>query len=129
VGSAFAMALGGLFTCVAQEIQVQIELYGEYAVTHFHSNYRHAPDTLPSNKLSIRLPNLNADEKRNLVFQLHVPRMIVEQDVEMASQQPMSQEQPAADAPTVVEDQPIGEFEQEMFFLWTPISYFLVQVM
>lgn len=104
------MALAGLFTCVAQQIEVQIEFSGEYEVTHFHSNYKHTPEQLPSNKLSIRLHNLNADEKRNLVFQLRVPRMTVEQDVEMASQQPMSQEQPSADAQTV-EDQPIGEFK------------------
>jgi len=34
---------------------------------------------------------LNADEQRNLVFQLHVPKIKTEQSVDMLSQEPMAQ--------------------------------------
>ena len=107
------MALGGLFTCVAQQIQVQIEFDGEYKVSDFHSNYKYEPQQLPSNKLAVQLHNLNADEKRNLLFQLHVPSM----NVEMTSQEPMSQAQASAETPTMNE-QHIGEFESAMFSTW-----------
>ncbi|CAF4163048.1 unnamed protein product, partial [Adineta steineri] len=39
VGPAFAMALGGLFSCVAQQLRVDIEFNGEYRTTHIHSKY------------------------------------------------------------------------------------------
>jgi hypothetical protein len=34
---------------------------------------------------------LNADEQRNLIFQLHVPKINKEQAVDMLSQEPISQ--------------------------------------
>ncbi|CAF1017086.1 unnamed protein product [Adineta steineri] len=107
IGSAFAMALGGLFTCVAKEIAVNIEFNDEYKITHFHSKYSYEPRQLPSNTISIKLPNLNADEKRNLVFQLNVPQLPDNQNVEMNSQQPMSQGE-ASSVQQKFESKPIG---------------------
>ncbi|CAF1411277.1 unnamed protein product [Rotaria magnacalcarata] len=75
VGSAFAIALAGLLTCVAQNIRVNIEFYGDYKVTHAHSAYTYEPEQLPSSKITFKLNNLNADEKRNLMFQLQVPEI------------------------------------------------------
>lgn len=49
-------------------------------MTHTHSKYSHEPQQLPSNKLTWKLTDLNADEKRNLIFQLHVPKMDVQQN-------------------------------------------------
>ncbi|CAF1549672.1 unnamed protein product, partial [Didymodactylos carnosus] len=43
------------------------------------------------------LNDLNADEQRNLVFQLHVPKAEDERPVEMASQEPMSRNQAQED--------------------------------
>jgi hypothetical protein len=98
------MALGGLFSCVAQQLRVDIEFNGQYQITHTHSKYQHEPTQLPSKKITFKLNDLNAEEKRNLVFQLHVPKVDNNQDVEMASQQAMSQdEQP------LVDEQNIGE--------------------
>ncbi|CAF3327152.1 unnamed protein product [Rotaria socialis] len=93
VGSAFVMVLAGLFTCVAEEICVNIEFNENYNVTHFHSKYTYEPEQLPSTKISVKLHNLNADEKRNLVFQLHIPKVDDEQNVEMASQSSASQDE------------------------------------
>ncbi|CAF3222183.1 unnamed protein product [Rotaria sp. Silwood2] len=75
VGPAFAMTLAGLLTCVAQNIRVNIEFNGEYKVTHAHSVYKYEPERLPSSKITFKLNDLNADEKRNLIFQLHVPKV------------------------------------------------------
>lgn len=85
--------LAGLLTCVAQNIRVNIEFDGEYKVIHAHSKYNYEPEQLPSSKITFKLNDLNADEQRNLVFQLHVPKVEDEQAVEMASQEPMSQSQ------------------------------------
>ena len=75
VGPAFAITMTGLLSCVAQQIDVNIEFNGEYQVTHAHSKYKHEPERLPSSKLTFKLNDLNADEKRNLLFQLHVPKI------------------------------------------------------
>jgi hypothetical protein len=75
VGPAFAMTLAGLLTCVAQHIRVNIEFDGDYTVTHAHSTYKYEPERLPSSKITFKLNDLNADEKRNLIFQLHVPKV------------------------------------------------------
>lgn len=56
-------------------------------MTHVHSKYSYEPANLPSNKLTFKLNDLNADEKRNLVFQLHVPKVDGGQDIEINSQQ------------------------------------------
>ncbi|UJR11326.1 hypothetical protein I4U23_015507 [Adineta vaga] len=97
VGPAFAMTLGGLFSCVAQQIRVDIEFHGQYAITHVHSKYQHEPNTLPSQKLTFKLNDLNADEKRNLIFQLHVPEIEDNQTVEMIDQDMMSQVEQSID--------------------------------
>jgi hypothetical protein len=91
VGPAFATVIGGLLSCVAKQIRVNIEFNGEYQVTHVHSKYKHQPDQLPTSKLTWMLKDLNADEQRNLVFQLHVPKINIEQSVDMLSQEAMSQ--------------------------------------
>ncbi len=78
-------------SCVAQKIRVNIEFDGEYQVTHVHSTYKHEPEQLPSSKITYILTDLNADEQRNLIFQLRVPKINTEQSVAMLSQEPMSQ--------------------------------------
>ena len=109
VAPAFATVLGGLFSCIAQRIQVNIQLNQNYQVTHFHSDYPYTPAQLPSNTVQIQLANLNADEQRNLVFQLEVPKLNDENEVEMASsQQPMSQEA-AADEHASADNSTIGK--------------------
>ena len=75
MGPAFAMTLAGLLTCVAQNIRVNIEFNDDYKVTHAHSTYKYEPERLPSSKITFKLNDLNADEKRNLIFQLHVPKV------------------------------------------------------
>jgi hypothetical protein len=96
------MALGGFFSCVAQQLRVDIEFNGQYSITHTHSKYQHEPTNLPLKKITFKLNDLNADEKRNLVFQLHVPIVNNDQNVEMASQQIMSQdEQPLFEPNTI----------------------------
>lgn len=78
-------------SCIAKQIRVNIEFNGEYQVTHIHSKYKHEPDQLPSSKITYILNDLNADEQRNLVFQLHVPKINTEQSIDMLSQDLMSQ--------------------------------------
>ncbi|UJR11147.1 hypothetical protein I4U23_015328 [Adineta vaga] len=75
VGPAFATALAGLLTCIAQNIRVNIQFNDGYRVTHVHSIYKYVPKDLPSPKITFKLNDLNADEKRNLIFQLHVPKL------------------------------------------------------
>lgn len=75
VGPAFAMALGGLFTCIAQQIHVNIQFEGDYQITHIHSKYPYEPSQLPSSRIQLTLNNLNVDENRNLIFQLRVPKI------------------------------------------------------
>ena len=87
------MALGGLFSCIAQQLRVDIEFNGEYKITHTHSKYQCQPENLPSKKITFKLNDLNADEKRNLVFELHVPKIGTNQNIETASQQVMSQDE------------------------------------
>jgi hypothetical protein len=98
------MALGGLFSCVAQQLRVDIEFNEQYTITHVHSKYQHESEKLPSKKLTFKLNDLNADEKRNLIFQLHVPKMDNNQNIEMASQQIMSQ-----DEQTLFDEHTIGK--------------------
>lgn len=90
MGPAFATVIGGLLSCIAQKIRVNIEFNGEYQVTHVHSKYKHEPEQLPSSKITYLLNDLNADEQRNLIFQLRVPKVNTEQSVDMNSQDPMS---------------------------------------
>jgi hypothetical protein len=66
---------------------VNIQFDNQYKITHVHSKYQYELEKLPSNKLIFKLNDLNADEKRNLVFQLHVPKVNNVQDIEMNSQQ------------------------------------------
>ncbi|CAM4754292.1 unnamed protein product [Rotaria magnacalcarata] len=90
VGHAFAITLGGLFTCMAQQVRVNIEFSEGYTITHAHSRYKYEPEQLPSNMITFDLHDLNGDEKRNLVFQLHVPKLDSnEQNMNNLSQEPM----------------------------------------
>lgn len=102
------MVLGGLFTCIAQEIQVRIEFNNDYQVTHFHSQYNYTPTPLPSNSITVQVANLNAEEQRNLVFQIHVPKLVDSHDVDMSSQQAMSQDV-QTDGQGVADDSVIGK--------------------
>jgi len=96
------MALAGLFTCLAQQIRVNIQFNGEYKVTHIHSKYQYEPEQLPSSQIIFKLNNLNADENRNLVFQLHVPKIEDQQTIEMNSLQSMSQDQSENDQQQII---------------------------
>ncbi|CAF1272589.1 unnamed protein product [Adineta steineri] len=75
VGPAFAMTLGSLFSCIAQQICVNIEFNGEYKITNIHSKYKYEPEKLPSSMISFKLNDLNSEERRNLVFQLYIPKI------------------------------------------------------
>jgi hypothetical protein len=100
---------------VAQNIRVNIEFDGEYKVTHAHSKYKYEPEQLPSSKISFKLSDLNADEQRNLVFQISVPKIEDKQSVEMASQEPMSQSQAPEDQQSATENHAIGKFQRRSF--------------
>lgn len=52
-----------------------MEFLGEYQITNVHSQYSFEPTQLPSSKLTIKLDDLNANENRNLLFQLNVPKV------------------------------------------------------
>lgn len=82
-----------MFSCVAQQLRVDIEFNGEYKVIHIHSKCPYEPEKLPSKKLTFKLNDLNADEKRNLIFQLHVPKVDDISQVETSSQQTISQDE------------------------------------
>ncbi|CAF4073033.1 unnamed protein product [Rotaria sordida] len=75
VGHAFATALGGLFTCIAKQLRIKLEFNNDYKITHAHTIYQYEPKHLPSREITFKMTDLNADESRNLVFQLHVPKM------------------------------------------------------
>ncbi|CAF5228749.1 unnamed protein product, partial [Rotaria magnacalcarata] len=61
VGHAFAITLGGLFTCMAQQVRVNIEFSEGYTITHAHSRYKYEPEQLPSNMITFDLHDLNGD--------------------------------------------------------------------
>lgn len=103
------MALAGLFTCVAQQIRVNIQFNGEYKITNAHSKYQYEPEQLPSSQIIFKLNDLNADENRNLVFQLRVPKIEDEQTVEMNSLQPMSQDQSENNQQIIINNHIIGK--------------------
>ncbi|CAF3178743.1 unnamed protein product [Rotaria socialis] len=134
IGPAFAMGLGGLFTCVAQQVRINMEFIGDYKITHFHGKYKYEPQQLPSTKLTIYLHDLNAEEKRNLVFQLHIPKLKnKEQSIETDSQQPMSLTQSSEEI-QLFENQIIGNVTVTYIDLNTglkittdPVSFNLVR--
>ncbi|CAF1038571.1 unnamed protein product [Rotaria sp. Silwood1] len=108
IGPAFAMALGGLFTCIAQQLHINIEFTDGYKITDVHSKYKYEPEQLPSAKLNVKLHDLNAEEKRNFVFQLHVPKLDNhEQNVDMTTQQSISLTQ-SSEEKQLFENQIIG---------------------
>lgn len=74
------MTLGGLFSCIAQQICVNIEFNDEYKVTNIHSKYKYEPEQLPSSTINFKLNDLNSEEQRNLIFQLHVPKLTTTQE-------------------------------------------------
>ena len=73
IGHAFATAIGGIFTCIAKQLRIKLEFDGDYKITHAHTSYSYEPKNLPSPQVTFKMTDLNADESRNLVFQLHVP--------------------------------------------------------
>jgi hypothetical protein len=75
VGHAFATALGGLFTCIAKQLRIKLEFNGDYNVTHAHTTYSYEPKQLPSRQITFNMIDLNTDETRIIVFQLHVPKL------------------------------------------------------
>jgi len=75
IGPAFATALGGLFTCIAKQLRIKLEFHGDYKITHTHTIYKYEPNNLPSAQTTFKMNDLNADENRNLVFQLHIPKL------------------------------------------------------
>ncbi len=75
IGPAFATALGGLFTCIAKQLHIKLEFDDNYKITHTHTTYQSEPKHLPSRQITFKMTDLNADESRNLVFQLHVPKI------------------------------------------------------
>lgn len=91
------MALGGLFTCIAQQIRVNIQFNSQYKITAIHSKYPYESEQLPSSQIIFKLNNLNADENRNLIFQLNVPKIEDQQTIEMNSLQSIAQERQTDD--------------------------------
>ena len=75
IGPAFAAALGGLFTCIAKQLRIKVEFNDDYKITHTHTTYNYEPKALPNRQVTFRMTDLNADESRNLIFQVHVPKI------------------------------------------------------
>lgn len=80
IGPAFATALGGLFTCIAKRLNIKVEFNNGYQVTHAHTVYAYEPRQLPSSQVIFKMTDLNAEESRNLVFQLHIPKIDASND-------------------------------------------------
>ena len=116
--------LAGLLTRVAQDIRINIEFNGAYKVTHVHSKYKYEPEQLPSSKITFNLHDLNADEKRNLVFQLHVPKVDDEQSVEITSQDPMSQSETSENLPTFTNNHVIGKFQKRSLIFYILLRHY-----
>ncbi len=95
---------------MAQNIRVNIEFDEGYQVTHVNSKYKHEPDQLPSSKITYLLKDLNADEERNLIFQLHVPKVNTEQSIDMLSQDPMSLSLSGEQEVKLINNHVIGEY-------------------
>jgi len=72
VGPAFATCLGGLLTIVAQNIQVKIETDEQTKVEKVLSHYEHETDKTVT---LIRLPDIFAEESRDLLFSFHVSKL------------------------------------------------------
>lgn len=68
------MTLGSLFSCIAQQIRINIEFTGEYKVINILSKYKYEPEELPSSMISLKLNDINSGEQRNIIFQLYVPK-------------------------------------------------------
>jgi hypothetical protein len=120
------MALAGLFTCVAQQIRVNIQFNGEYKVTHVHSKYKYEPEQLPSSQVIVKLNDLNADENRNLVFQLHVPKIEDQQTVEMNTLESMSQSQSKNDQQIIINNHSIGK--SNIYHLIIQINFMFIRL-
>ncbi|CAF4891547.1 unnamed protein product [Rotaria sp. Silwood1] len=97
----------GTFTYIDEERAVSTA-FSMTLISHFLSQYKYEPEQLPSMKLSIKLPNLNADEKRNLVFQFYVPKVNDDQNVDMSSQQSTTTQSETATEQNLFEKQIIG---------------------
>ena len=80
VGPAFAAALGGLFTCIAKQLRIEVEFEQGYEITHAHTSYEYERKRLPARKLTFKMNDMNADETRNLIFQLSVPKVTSSED-------------------------------------------------
>ena len=111
------MTMAGLLTCMAQNIVVDIVFTSDYQITNFHSKYTYEPKQLPSIKLSVKIPNLNVDEKRNLLFQLNIPSINNDQDVDMTNQESMIQDE-ATSEQQLFEKQTIGKYSKQLFELF-----------
>ncbi|CAF1009133.1 unnamed protein product [Didymodactylos carnosus] len=70
VGDSFSHTLGSLFSCIAQNIEAKIELENPYQIVKVHSIFPSSP--VPSSCVTIKIHDLNEEEKRNLVFEIHV---------------------------------------------------------
>ena len=96
------MTLGGLFSCVAKQLQVEIKFNEPYAITHVHSIYSHTPENFPCERVKFKLNDLNAAEKRNLIFQLHIPEIEVNETMSMDDENAERQDGQAADMPQII---------------------------
>ncbi|CAF0847194.1 unnamed protein product [Didymodactylos carnosus] len=85
VGVAFATTLGGLFTCIAQQLEIRLEMQNGYTIEKVQTTYPYTPMQLPCDTVVIRLNDLNADERRDLMFQLNVPIVKEEQNENSSS--------------------------------------------
>lgn len=73
VSEAFATCLGGLLSVVAQNIQVNIQPCGQHTITAVHSHF--AKSTHPDGTTCIKVPDLYAEEKRDLMFSVKLPEI------------------------------------------------------
>ena len=72
VGMALVTCLGGLFSVIAQSIEVKIKVNGEYKVTKVHSHFDHQLNH-SDGSVMIKLPDLFSEEKRDLLLSFDLP--------------------------------------------------------
>ncbi|CAF4763602.1 unnamed protein product [Rotaria magnacalcarata] len=75
VGHAFATVLHELFVCIAKQLTIKLKFNSDYKVTHAHTTYSYQPKQLTSRQITFNMTDLKIDETRNLVFQVHVPKL------------------------------------------------------
>jgi len=82
VGEAFAGCLGGLLSVVAQNIEIDIQIKAEsHKIIKIHSTFS---NSITGSGANIKVPDLFADEKRDLMLSFELPKVSEAKEIEFA---------------------------------------------